>query len=133
MDEFKQLDVMLQECYWRVPVALVAVISLCYFLATTLNVIDDEPEPRQQGCKRPAPQSNTSVARPFPFHIFRCLAMLCAARFAWIYFANKTDPAYFIGHIEALAWMVWNFGLLPLWLWEEKELYNMRSSSGPKS
>ncbi len=141
MNEFKELDIMLKECYWRVPLALTLVISLCYFLTETLNVIDDEPEPRQQRCKKPTPPSDPVVAKTFPFHTFRVIFIIAITRFAWIYFSDASDPNYnieghwapkYISGFEAICWWLYVTVAAPLWLFEEGELYNMRSSSGPK-
>ena len=109
------------ELWWRVPLAFLAIVSPFAIFAWRFDT---------EGCEERASREDTLHLSPVPLRWLRVVVYCCATRFAWIYFATASSgAAYQISQVEALAWLLCVFGILPLWVVEE--LLCLQSTSKP--
>ena len=115
--EFLKLEQEYAECLWRVPAALIIILSASFFI----HHINELHTP-VEGRKDDSTQSNAALVGPVALAWLRVCAIAACARFAWIYFASADlARAYEIGKGEACCWLFYIGVVVPVWTWNEKE------------
>lgn len=112
--------------YWiflHPPVAIT--VFICLLIAVLLGLRNKYHESlRPQRCEIPVAPEPLPKDRHTACHILRCLALVFAARFAWVHFATLNTPWDIKGvcsSAEAAATIGFLFLGLPLWISTEME------------
>ncbi len=118
--EFQSLVEEANTHWYRALIALAFTCSIPLLLHYAIN--------RPEGCPNPTTPSNPPLPRPNTLFVLRVIAMFSCARFAWIWFASLSNSWFYeISKLEAVAWCIYMFTIIPLWAaWEIETKEAMR-------